>query len=114
MAALTAGRNMDNGKKQKAESVIQTVLAIIKSRENLKEDAVVLLADLSAVAVAVKNAAASLSGSASEISGAITRVVDDVRHGTGASAVVVDVDNYAEDAFEHEWREARKQRAAKS
>jgi len=113
MAALTAGRNMDNGKKQKAESVIQTVLAIIKSRENLKEDAVVLLSDLSAVAVAVKDAAECLSASAGEISEAVSRVVSDVRCGIGLETIVVDVDNQAESGFEREWRDARRARAAK-
>ena len=104
---------MKREKKQQVESILQTVLAVLKSREGLKEDTAVLLADVSAVVMAVRNAAQSLSASAGEISDAVSRVVSDVRHGTGASAVVVDVENHAEDASESAWREARRERAAR-
>lgn len=104
---------MEHDKKRKAEGILQTVLAILKSREGLKEDAAVLLSDVSAVAVAIQRAAQSLSASAGEISDAVARVVSDVRHGTGAGAVVVDVENHAEDDFEREWREARRERSAR-
>jgi len=105
---------MEHDKKRKAEGILQTVLAILKSREGLKEDAAVLLSDVSAVAVAVQHAAQSLSASAGEISDAVARVVSDVRRGTGAGAVVVDVENHAENDFEREWREARRSRASGS
>ncbi len=93
---------MENERRKKTEGVLQTVLAVIKSRDGLKTDACCLLNDLSAVAVAVKNAAQRLSGSASEISDAISRVVDDVCRCTGCETIVLDVENQAENERKHE------------
>ncbi len=95
--------------------LLQTILAVIKTRESLKEDVVVLLADASALAVAVKHAAQRMSKSAAEISDAIKLFSDDVTRSVDSKTVILDVDNHAdedEDEREREWQEARRTRAS--
>ena len=84
------------------------MLAVLKAHEGLKEGSAVLLTDFSDVAVAVRNAAQSLSASAGEINEAIARVVSDVRGDIDAGTVVLDVDNMADHNSEREEREARR------
>ena len=103
---------MKHGKPSTTEWV-RTILAVLKTRESLKEDAVLLLADVKTLAVAIKLAAQRLSKSASEISEAIALIVEDVTRGVDGKAVILDVDNQAdeeEDAFEREWRNASRAR----
>ena len=99
--------------KSSTAELVRTILAVLKSREGLKEDTVLLLADFRSLAVAIKLATQRLSKSAAEISEVLAAISDDVSRSVDSKTVILDVGNHAEedDAFEREWQNARRAHA---
>lgn len=102
--------------KSSTAELVRTILAVIKSRESLKEDTVILLDDFRSLAVAVKLATQRLSKSAAEISEVLAAISEDVSRSVDSKTVILDVDNHADeedDAIDREWQNARRAHASR-